>query len=68
MNKYREGTQRPYGSLFIDLKQNTPEDDRLKINIFENRNMIGGGVTEEYISRKDIEPYQFEESFQSEQT
>ncbi|CAG2214066.1 unnamed protein product [Mytilus edulis] len=38
MNKYREGTQRPYGSLFIDLKQNTPEDDRLKINIFENKN------------------------------
>ncbi|CAG2192739.1 unnamed protein product [Mytilus edulis] len=47
MNKYREGTQRPYGSLFIDLKQNTPEDDRLKINIFENKNMIGGGVTED---------------------
>ncbi|CAG2256803.1 unnamed protein product [Mytilus edulis] len=30
--------------------------------------MIGGGVTEEYISRKDLEPSQFEESFQSEQT
>ncbi|VDI36820.1 Hypothetical predicted protein [Mytilus galloprovincialis] len=31
MNKYKEGTQQPYGSLFIDLKQNTPEDDRLKL-------------------------------------
>ncbi|CAG2258132.1 unnamed protein product [Mytilus edulis] len=68
MNKYKEGTQQPYGSLFIDLKQNTPEDDRLKLNIFENKNMIGGGVSEEYISRKELEPPQFEESFQSEQT
>ncbi|XP_052075785.1 46 kDa FK506-binding nuclear protein-like [Mytilus californianus] len=30
--------------------------------------MIGGGVTEEYISRKEPNPPQFEESFQSEQT
>ncbi|VDI12736.1 Hypothetical predicted protein [Mytilus galloprovincialis] len=29
---------------------------------------LGGGVTEEYISRKEPNPPQFEESFQSEQT
>ncbi|VDH90685.1 Hypothetical predicted protein [Mytilus galloprovincialis] len=68
MNKYKEGTQQPYESLFIDLKQNTPEDDRLKLNVFENKNMVGGGVSKEYISRKVLEPPQFEESFQSQQT
>ncbi|VDI51056.1 Hypothetical predicted protein [Mytilus galloprovincialis] len=30
--------------------------------------MVGGGVSKEYISRKELEPPQFEESFQSEQT
>jgi len=36
MNKYTEATKRPYGYLFIDLKQNTPEEDRLKTDVFEN--------------------------------
>ena len=36
MIKYIEATKRPYGYLFIDLKQNTPEEDRLKTDIFEN--------------------------------
>jgi hypothetical protein len=35
MIKYTEATKRPYGYLFIDLKQNTPEDDRLKTYIFD---------------------------------
>ena len=35
MIKYTEATKRPYVYLFIDLKQNTPEDDRLKTDIFE---------------------------------
>jgi hypothetical protein len=33
MIKYIEATTRPYGYLFIDLKQNTPEEDRLKTDI-----------------------------------
>jgi hypothetical protein len=36
MIKYIEATKRPYGYLFIDLKQNTPEENRLKTDIFEN--------------------------------
>jgi hypothetical protein len=36
MIKYIEATKRPYKYLFIDLKQNTPEEDRLKTDIFEN--------------------------------
>jgi hypothetical protein len=35
MIKYTEATNRPYGYLFIDLKQNTPEEDRLKTDIFD---------------------------------
>jgi hypothetical protein len=54
MIKYTEATKRPYGYLFIDLKQNTPEEERLKIDIFNDHitdtsslnGMIGGGNTE----------------------
>jgi hypothetical protein len=58
MIKYTEATKRPYGYLFIDLKQNTPEEDRLKTDIFDSvsdnkrcsPNMVGGSV-DEYINR-----------------
>ena len=54
MIKYTEATKRPYGYLFIDLKQNTPEEERLKFDIFNDHStdtsslngMIGGGNTE----------------------
>jgi hypothetical protein len=36
MIKYTEATKRPYGYLFIDLKQNTPDEDRLKTDIFDS--------------------------------
>jgi hypothetical protein len=36
MIKYTEATKRPYVYLFIDLKQNTPEEDRLKTDIFDS--------------------------------
>ena len=36
MIKYTKATKRPYGCLFIDLKQNTPEEDRLKTDIFDS--------------------------------
>ena len=50
MKKYTKATKRPYECLFIDLKQNTPEDDRLKTYIFDgvpdnkscSPNMMGG--------------------------
>ena len=35
MKKYTEATKRPYGYLFIDLKQNTPEEGRLNTDIFD---------------------------------
>jgi hypothetical protein len=52
MIKYTEATKRPYAYLFIDLKQNTPEEDRLKTDIFDSvpnnkhysPNMVGGRV------------------------
>jgi hypothetical protein len=58
MIKYTEATKRSYGYLFIHLKQNTPEDDILKTDIFDgvpnnkscSPNMMGGSV-EEYINR-----------------
>ena len=36
LNKFQEATSKPYGCLFVDLKQNTPDDERLKTNIFLN--------------------------------
>lgn len=35
MVKYMEATKRPFGYLFINLKHNTPDDQRLKADIFE---------------------------------
>jgi hypothetical protein len=73
MIKYTEATKRPYGYLFIDLKQNTPEEDRLKTDIFDSvpdnkscsPNMVGGRV-EEYINRNIREVSQFEDKPQCE--
>jgi len=81
MNKYIEATKRPYGYLFIDLKQSTPEEDRLKTDIFDNSlereslrcqpykssNLIGGSINE-YINRDTSEVGQFEDGHRSEQT
>ena len=36
MEEYHMATQKPYGYLFIDLKQNTPESQRLKHHIFQS--------------------------------
>jgi hypothetical protein len=68
MIKYTEATTIPYEYLFIDLRQNTPEEDRLKTDIFDSvpnnkscsPNMVGGRV-EEYINRNTREVRQFED-------
>jgi hypothetical protein len=68
MIKYTEATTIPYEYLFIDLRQNTPEDDRLKTDIFDSvpnnkscsPNMVGGRM-EEYINRNTREVRQFED-------
>jgi hypothetical protein len=68
MIKYTEATKIPYEYLFIDLRQNTPEEDRLKTDIFDSvpnnkscsPNMVGGRV-EEYINRNTREVRQFED-------
>jgi hypothetical protein len=72
--KYTEATTKSYGYLFIDLKQNTPEDDILKTDIFDgvpdnkscSPNMMGGSV-EEYINRDIREVSECEDKPQSEQ-
>ena len=77
MNKYIEGTRRPYGYLFIDFKQTTPEDERLKTDIFEGAsridsihhplNTVGGGVNQ-YKRRSISEITHFDDTSQSDQT
>jgi hypothetical protein len=75
MIKYTEATKRPYVYLFIDLKQNTPEEDRLKTDIFDSvpnnkhcsPNTVGGSV-EKYINRDTREVSQFKGKPQSEKT
>lgn len=54
MSKFADGTKRPYGYLFIDLKRNTPEEDRFKAGILnedepsiaEYKRKIGGNLKE----------------------
>ena len=36
IEQYEKATQRPHGYLFVDLKQSTSEEDRLKSNIFHS--------------------------------
>ena len=36
MQEYERATARPHGCLVVDLKQNTPEDQRLKYDVFKN--------------------------------
>jgi hypothetical protein len=68
MIKYTEATKIPYEYLIIDLRQNTPEEDRLKTDIFDSvpnnkscsPNMVGGRM-EEYINRNTREVRQFED-------
>ena len=68
MIKYTKATQIPYGYLFIDLRQNSPEEDRLKTDIFDSvpnnkscsPNMVGDKV-EEYANRNTREVRQFED-------
>ena len=40
MEAYRDATSPPYGYLFIDLKPDTPEDMRLRSNIFPGEHTI----------------------------
>ena len=35
LHKFQEATSKPYGYLFIDLKQETPDDKRLKTNVIK---------------------------------
>ncbi len=35
LDTYQEATSKPHGYLVIDSKQNTPDDERLKTNIFD---------------------------------
>ena len=35
MTEYERATRKPYGYLFVDLKQDTPDDQRLKTDLFE---------------------------------
>ena len=35
MAEYERATRKPYGYLFVDLKQDTPDDQRLKTDLFE---------------------------------
>jgi len=44
MEEYQAATQKPYGYLFIDLKQNTPESQRLRYDIFQ----AGGYIKPKY--------------------
>ena len=44
LKPYTEATAKPHGYLFIDLKQNTPEKDRIVKNIFPNLSISPGRV------------------------
>jgi uncharacterized C2H2 Zn-finger protein len=57
MNKYTEETKRAYGYLFIDLKQNTPEEDRLKTDIFKDESNIETGGRFSDVESQPVDVY-----------
>ena len=57
MNKYTEETKRAYGYLFIDLKQNTPEEDRLKTDIFKDESNIQTGGRFRDVESQPVDVY-----------
>jgi len=57
MNKYTEGTKRAYGYLFIDLKQNTPEEDRIKTDIFKDESNIQTGGRFSDVESQPVDVY-----------
>ena len=63
MIKYTEATNRSYGYLFIDLKQNTPVGNifnSVSANTRCSPNMVGSRV-DEYINRDTREIRQFDD-------
>ena len=38
MDQFNQATAEPYGYLVIDLKQNTPDQQRLRTDVFINKN------------------------------
>ena len=57
MKKYIEGTKLPYGHFFIDLKQTTPETDKLKTYIFNYGNKAGRDMEESYRYAQRVRDY-----------
>ena len=47
MKRFEEATSRPYSYLVVDLKSSTPEQDRLRTNIFESQDQLVFEPTEE---------------------
>ena len=47
MKRFEEATSRPYGYLVVDLKSSTPEQGRLRTNIFESQDQLVFEPTEE---------------------
>ena len=46
LDAFKDATTEPYGYLFVDLKQSTPDELRVRTHIFQNE------VTEVYIPKK----------------
>ena len=56
LQKFREATQPPFGYLLVDLKQETPENKRLKANIF-------GITTQPFCASREQPPHDEEEPY-----
>lgn len=40
VDAFQDATEKPYGYLLVDLRQETPEDMRIRSNIFSNQQMV----------------------------
>ena len=66
MQEYEKATSRPHGCLVVDLKQNTPEDQRLKYDIFA-KGINRSDKTEDHQSTDNTQPSKYNDPFKQEQ-
>ena len=62
MDQFERATQRPYGYLLVDLKPNTPEQQRLRTNVLPGEKPVGVKIGGQHIDRSVAPSTEIEEN------
>ena len=65
MDQFERATQRPYGYLLVDLKPNTPEQQRLRTNVLPGEKPVAPSVERQHITQPEVPSIEIEENQQA---